>query len=723
MSGELEIARALIRAGVPVFAAPPAVRDGEWDPSGGTDGCGYWLPKEWQKTVTAEEWLDPAAGPVWREKAWRPGWALGAVMGHAVDGLDVDPPNGGADSIAALRAAGMIPRTTGLQRTPSGGWHALIAPLGVGSENAVRPGLDIKGGKPDGSSRGFLFIAPTVKLSKTTGRPEQYAWESAPDPEELDGDTSGEALAALIAAPRARQSGTPTADEFLGADRHTGPIAAGKRHEALLSYAGRLRDRRLTLAEAEVLYEQRWRDCEQPPNDPEPWEKALDRLRDVFTRYPPGQAEQHARAGQSPAESAGHRRLRVTRASEIQIRPVRWLWKDRVALGTLCLHAGREGVGKSVVEADLVSQITRGVLPGESCGYPRSVVVCATEDSWEHTIVPRLMAAHADLTRVIRVDVTTATGTEGYLTLPADLPELERIVRDEDVALIVLDPLMSRLDAKLDSHKDQEVRQALEPLVAMADRTRAAIIGLIHVNKSISTDPLNLVMGSRAFSAVARAVLFAMRSPDDETTRYLGQPKNNLGRTDLPTLTYRIEQTHVADTDEGPVFTARVEWIGDTDKSIQDLLVDSGEDAESRSASGEAAAWMRDYLTGAGGIAPSSEVKDEGKKAGHTAAAVRRAREKLKLTVEARGYPCVTYWSLPDHQWSPTDLLCPVVSAPGETDPTSTTRTTSQNGQGDLSSGAGGASRAVPARGDTTGHSPLWHAQHPEGAVPGAGRG
>jgi hypothetical protein len=402
------------------------------------------------------------------------------------------------------------------------------------------------------------------------------------------------------------------------------------------------------------------------------------------------------------AELPQGRRLRVTRASEIQIRPVRWLWKDRVALGTLCLHAGREGIGKSVVEADLVSQVTRGVLPGENYGHPRSVVVCATEDSWEHTIVPRLMGAHADLTRVFRVDVTTAAGTEGYLTLPADLPELERVVRDEDVALILLDPLMSRLDAELDSHKDQQVRQALEPLVAMADRLRAAVIGLIHVNKSLSTDPLNLVMGSRAFSAVARAVLFAMADTDDETTRYLGQPKNNLGRTDLPTLTYRIEQTHVADTDEGPVFTGRAVWLDDTDKSIRDLLIESGEDAESRSASGEAAAWMRDYLTAAGGIAPSAAVKDEGRKAGHTAAAVRRAREKLKLTVEARGYPCVTYWSLPGHQWSPTDLLPPVVSPPGETDPTSTTRTTSQNGQGDLSSGAGGASRAGPTRGDTT---------------------
>jgi hypothetical protein len=300
----IEVARALIRAGVPVFAARPAMRDGEWDPRGGTDYCGYWLPPEWQKTVPAEEWLDPAAGPTWREKAWRPGWALGAVMGHEVDGLDVDPRNGGTDSITALQAAGMVPRTTGRQRTPSDGWHALIAPLGVGSANAVRPGLDVKGGKPDGSGRGFLFIAPTVKLSKTTGRLEPYVWEVPPDLDELDGDTSGEALAALIAASRDRRGGTPTADEFLNVDRHTGPIADGRRHEALVSYAGRLRDRRLTLEEAKVLFERRWKDCAQPPaaRHPVTWDDALDKLRDVFDRYPPGRAEQLAPAGTVPAD-------------------------------------------------------------------------------------------------------------------------------------------------------------------------------------------------------------------------------------------------------------------------------------------------------------------------------------------------------------------------------------------------------------------------------------
>jgi hypothetical protein len=56
---------------------------------------------------------------------------------------------------------------------------------------------------------------------------------------------------------------------------------------------------------------------------------------------------------------------------------------------------------------------------------------------------------------------------------------------------MLLDPLVSRL-GDLDTHKDAEVRQALEPLVAIADRVNMAILGIIHHNKSGSSDPLQV---------------------------------------------------------------------------------------------------------------------------------------------------------------------------------------------------------------------------------------
>ena len=127
---------------------------------------------------------------------------------------------------------------------------------------------------------------------------------------------------------------------------------------------------------------------------------------------------------------------------------MRWLWHERLALGSLNLLGGREGIGKSICLYTLGADITRGRLPGVYAGTPRAVVVAASEDSWEFTIVPRLMAAGADLERVFRVDVTAATGSETGLSLPRDLVGLEGVVRDVQAALIILDPLLSRLAAR-----------------------------------------------------------------------------------------------------------------------------------------------------------------------------------------------------------------------------------------------------------------------------------
>lgn len=357
----------------------------------------------------------------------------------------------------------------------------------------------------------------------------------------------------------------------------------------------------------------------------------------------PAAVDEVSAADGTPAK----RTVTYTRASAIKPRPVHWLWSDRIALGTLALLAGREGIGKSTIAYDLAARVTRGTLEGRNAGQPKSVAVVATEDSWEHTIVPRLMGANADLDRVLRVDVVTAEGNETGLSLPRDLLGLEHLIQTEDVALVLLDPLMSRL-GDLDTHKDADVRQALEPLVAVANRTRTSMLGLIHLNKSSGADPLTLIMGSRAFAAVARAVLFAMKDNEDESKRYLGQPKNNLGRTDLPTLGYSIEGVRVADTDEGPVYTGRVAWGEESSQSIRELLEASGEAAEANTAMGEAAEWLTDYLKTVGGKSASAKIKREGKMAGHSESALKRASRKLKLKVESVGMPRETFWSFPD---------------------------------------------------------------------------
>jgi P4 family phage/plasmid primase-like protien len=179
----LDVARQLAAAGIPIFIAQP-------DPA---TKLGYRLPPRWQQTVA-----DPAIVDL-----WRPGLALCAVMGCGLDLADFDPRNGGDPS----SLNGMTPQIYGLATTPSGGAHAFIASLGVGSRDNVLPGVDVKGGMADGSSRGFAFIAPTVRISAVTGEPAPYQWIQAPDLSRLNGqDTSGANLAAKIRELKASES-------------------------------------------------------------------------------------------------------------------------------------------------------------------------------------------------------------------------------------------------------------------------------------------------------------------------------------------------------------------------------------------------------------------------------------------------------------------------------------------------------------------------------------
>jgi hypothetical protein len=342
----------------------------------------------------------------------------------------------------------------------------------------------------------------------------------------------------------------------------------------------------------------------------------------------------------------GERSVTLTRASTIRPRPVRWLWEYRLALGTFGLLGGREGVGKSLEAIYLAAATTRGLLPGMFFGTPKDVIIAVTEDAWEFTIVPRLLAAGADLDRVHRVDVST-NGVLTGLSLPRDLRAVERLIAEVDAALILLDPLMSRLDADLDTYKDAEVRLALEPLVAVAERTESVMLGLIHVSKAHTTDPLTMLMASRAFTAVARSVLFMVRDPGDESLILLGQPKNNLGRSDLPSIKMRIEVVRVADTEEGEVHAPRVVIVGEDARSIREVIEETDDSVGmvSLTSTADAAGWLSDYLSV--GPADKQKVIAEGRKAGHPERTIERAARKIKVHSSSAGFPRHAVWSRP----------------------------------------------------------------------------
>jgi AAA domain len=171
--------------------------------------------------------------------------------------------------------------------------------------------------------------------------------------------------------------------------------------------------------------------------------------------------------------------------------------------------------------------------------------------------VPRLIVAGADLDLVYRIEVITGGHAVG-LSLPVDIGGLSGEITRTGAALLSVDPLVSALSSGIDTHRDSEVRTALEPLGRLADSTGAAILGNAHFSKGSGTNPLALILGSAAFANASRAALAFAR--DDSTGAHvLSVAKQNLGRTDLPSLAYEIEDV-ILDTDEGPAHVGRLRF-------------------------------------------------------------------------------------------------------------------------------------------------------------------
>jgi hypothetical protein len=336
------------------------------------------------------------------------------------------------------------------------------------------------------------------------------------------------------------------------------------------------------------------------------------------------------------------RTIVTTCAASITPRRVRWLFRDRLPLGMFSLLAGREGVGKSCLATEFAACVTTGEGRGDLHDSPASVLYVAAEDSWEHTVVPRLMAAGADLSRVHQVRVREGASL-GDPSLPTDIAALESDIHKLGVRLVVLDPVISRLDSGLDTHKDGDVRRALEPLAQLAERTGAAILGIIHVSKVDTADPLTSVMGSRAFAATARAVLFAAH---DGEANLLCFAKSNLGPPQR-SRSYTIKGVTVGnDPDDGqPITAGAVVWAGESDRRAEDVLADQAANRP-RSTRDRAKAWLRGELVN--GPVAAGELTARASAASIPERTLGRAADDLNVVKARQGFQGGSTWALPD---------------------------------------------------------------------------
>ena len=274
---------------------------------------------------------------------------------------------------------------------------------------------------------------------------------------------------------------------------------------------------------------------------------------------------------QAEADEGSH--VVITSFADIKPEAIDWLWYGWLARGKFHLLAGAPGQGKTTIAMAMAATVSMGGkwADGSKCEAGR-VLIWSGEDDPADTLAPRLLAAGANVQRCSYLTGKRSKDGQAQPFDPAhDMPQLEAALRKMGgVDLLVIDPVVSAITG--DSHKNAEVRRGLQPVLDLAAAQKCAVLGITHFSKGgQGADPTQRVIGSVAFSAVARVVLVAAKAKDKEgkEVRILARSKANIA-DDSGGFEYYLEQTTI----EGGIEASRIAWGQAVEGSARELLTD-----------------------------------------------------------------------------------------------------------------------------------------------------
>lgn len=239
---------------------------------------------------------------------------------------------------------------------------------------------------------------------------------------------------------------------------------------------------------------------------------------------------------------------------------VEYLWSPYLPLGTVTCLDGDPGDGKSHASLSMAANLSRGEIPGrlkitrvtqegKPVGIGKTLIV-STEDGMATTVVPRLILLGADLQHTYYWTQPLTLDEDGFQRLDHALQRIRPV-------LVIIDPLVSFLGAKVDMFRSNQTRPVLDSLGRLATTYRCAILCIRHLTKGKRDHALYRGQGSIDFSAQARSVLITGRNPKDPEERVMVQVKATNAKLG-PSLTYTI-------TDAG------FRWTGTSALTAEDL--------------------------------------------------------------------------------------------------------------------------------------------------------
>jgi hypothetical protein len=337
--------------------------------------------------------------------------------------------------------------------------------------------------------------------------------------------------------------------------------------------------------------------------------------------------------------------VELVRGDLVEPEPVHWLWNGWLAHGKLHILAGQPSTGKTSIAVAIGAAVTSGgVFPDGSRAPVGTVLIWSGEDDFRDTLLPRFIACGGARERLYFV---SGRYDENCKPQPFDPAEDMEALGTEaaklpDLRLIIVDPVVSVVPG--DSHRNAEVRRALQPLIQLAQRTGAAVMGLTHLTKGTAgREPLERITGSLAFGALPRLVWYTVKSSEASKPSRLVRAKSNIG-PDGDGFEYNVSQKTVFDAAKGLVAQA-IQWGEPLRGSARDLIADLERPQAKVSALDAAMTWLVELL--GNGPVHVPFIQNMSKQVGHAWATVERAKKSLGVESVKLGSVGCWAWRMP----------------------------------------------------------------------------
>lgn len=216
----------------------------------------------------------------------------------------------------------------------------------------------------------------------------------------------------------------------------------------------------------------------------------------------------------------GGDRLEAVTAATIAPEPLTWFWPNRIPAGMYSFIVGDPGAGKSFLSCYIaaVASTGRPWADGTPVGDPMDVLMFITEDNLARTVVPRLGAHGADLSRIHFCQGVRIGGRSQVFDIERNMTLLIRQIETLDACgLILFDPVTGFM-GDVNQNSQSEVRNVLGRICKLAEQKHITILGLSHLNKKVDLDMRHRSIGSVAFNAVPRAVWGVFSMDEGQST-------------------------------------------------------------------------------------------------------------------------------------------------------------------------------------------------------------